>query len=430
MAIEYLTRKWYSGRLVGYCKKNGGIVRYKLAKVEKNALTTNKRIKSTYTKCDPKFLNKEIDDLEIKVDNAVKALLYENPYLILSNSEVNKYFQAQEIKEMSKIDIFTHEFKEYIKKKAEQKHIEDVERGLDRKQHPTIKDYYSALHSVEDFELYSGVSFALEDISTTLIEQYIDFMQIDHSELEDAESGIKYVTEGGLVNKTLNKRLQCISTFIRDYYNNNEKAKIVSKCHLEENLNKEIIRLTKEELETLAELSLEDKDEERLRDYFVFLCLTGLRFADFFKLTKDNIVKSGTLSKIEIYTQKTIKYASIPLTTRAKSILDKYDADFSYFCNQVFNRKLKEMFKKYGLFENLQIKHRVIGKTVQSNNVPKRDLIASHTGRRTFISILVENGISIERIMGMTGHTSERKLKVYIDRFSTQSQEDIAPLNF
>ena len=60
----------------------------------------------------------------------------------------------------------------------------------------------------------------------------------------------------------------------------------------------------------------------------------------------------------------------------------------------------------------------------------KRDCISAHTGRRTFISILVENGVPISRVMDMTGHTKETTLRIYIDKFSPDLRKSIEPLNF
>lgn len=447
MALEFTKRCYYKGKLVAYIKKNDGIVRYKLAKIPQSALTPTMRVKSTYSAVNPTLLNKEIDEIEEKVENAIKKLLYSNPKLKLSNQVIDTFLTMEGNKDISpladsmqqkKEKILVRDFQTFIAEKNSEKRQEDLDRGLDRKLHPTMKDYISSLHCLEDFEIYKGQYYVFEDVNETFISELIEFLQIDHSDLEDIENGLIFKTKGNLANKSLNKRLQCISTFIRVFYRQEPtaemKAIMVGRCQLEEHNSPEVIRITKEELEDLAKMPLVDAEEERIRDFFVILCLTGLRFSDFRNLTAKNIVhdicKDGTYFKIVLYTQKTIKFAEIPLSKRAKALIDKYDTDFKIYSNQVFNRNLKSFFRKHSLFEDNQIKHKFIGKKLIEMSLKRRELLSAHSGRRTFISILVEEGIAIQRIMNMTGHTSERKLRVYIDRFSKKSLDDISPLDF
>ena len=447
MALVYTKRRYYKGKLVAYVKKNDGIVRYKLAKIPRSALTPTMQVKSSYSAVNPTLLNKEIDEIEKKVEDAIVKLLYSNPRLKLSNQVINDFLTKEENKDISPLanslpqkmgKILVRDFQTFIDDKTREKREEDLKRGLDRKLHPTMKDYISSLHSLKDFETYTGRYYVYEDVNEPFISELIEFLQIDHSDLEDKDNGLVFLTKGNLANKSLNKRLQCISTFIRVFYQQEPTAEriasMIGRRQLDEHNSPEVIRITKKELEELADMPLDDSEEKRIRDFFVFLCLTGLRFSDFIHLKPNNIVQDTCNDriyyKIVLYTQKTIKFAEIPLTKIAKAIIDKYNTDFNIYSNQVFNRSLKNFLKKHKLYEDNQIKHKFIGKKLIEMSLRRRELLSAHSGRRTFISILVEEGIAIERIMKMTGHTSERKLRVYIDRFSKKSLDDISPLDF
>ncbi len=46
--------------------------------------------------------------------------------------------------------------------------------------------------------------------------------------------------------------------------------------------------------------------------------------------------------------------------------------------------------------------------------VPKYELITTHTGRRTFVTLSLEKGVRPEVLMRITGHKDMRTMKKYI----------------
>jgi site-specific recombinase XerD len=88
------------------------------------------------------------------------------------------------------------------------------------------------------------------------------------------------------------------------------------------------------------------------------------------------------------------------------------------------------MLKKHNLFGESYMYIRHIRKKLEKKIVLRRERISAHTARRTFISILIESGISVNRVMAMTGHTNEHTLKIYVDKFSPDLHESIEPLSF
>ena len=426
MALQYIRRQYYQGKIVAYFKKNGSVLRYKLFSIDEKYLNNRLRVKKDYVEEDYEELNKRIDELEENVDEAVKAILKENPYSKINNSILSDFFINQSKNEdSSDSNILLRDFQTYIEDMKRRKSAEDVEKGIIRPLHPSCKDYISTCNALSDFEYDRGQILYLDDIEDDFLEEFIEYLAEDRISTEEHT----YKTKGGLANGSINKRLDCLATFIRHFYKDLEKAALIS-MQRQSNEQTDVIRLTKDELISLSTMELQTETEIRIRDFFVFICLTGLRFSDLVQINKLNFVSRPNGTFLTLYTHKTIKRAEIPLTNRALKIAQKYEYDFSYYTNQAFNRMLKELFTKYDLFGDETVKMRLVKKAVKSLIMLRRDRMSAHTGRRTFISILVEEGVALSRIMAMTGHTKETTLKIYVDKFSPNLKDSILPLNF
>jgi len=112
----------------------------------------------------------------------------------------------------------------------------------------------------------------------------------------------------------------------------------------------------------------------------------------------------------------------------AKIIGIKYNFTFRDYTNQAFNRELKAMLEKYELFGTKHIKA-YYQKGRQTKEALKRKFISSHTGRKTFISMLFENGFDVFKVMGMTGHKRIDTLRYYADKFGQSRIEQINTMN-
>ena len=433
-SYKYVQRKYREGKVVAYMRKNGSVLRYKLCKIEKKWLTTTLQVKSDYPLRSADDLNKEIDLLEELVDNTITELLYDNPNLYITCAVIDKAIADKEKKAKEKADesdnqLLVYDFKLWNKRKKETLVKKDIERGLNRKTPPTINDYTSACNAIEDFEYDYNCTLRLNDVDDDFIENFKEFLAEEHVNTNEH----KYKCKGGMVNKTINKRLECLSAFVRSFYNDIEKAQFIFESRiLRNNRNNEIIRLYKDEIKDLYSRELKDKSKNVIRDYFVFLCLTGLRFGDFVSINKDNFVmgKDGLVT-LSLYTQKTNIRIEVKLTKQAKEIAERYNYKFDAYSNQAFNRAIKELFKDEELFEDEIVTYReVLHKKPHPIKMLRREKIAAHTCRRTFISIMIENGVQPIHVMHMVGHTKLSTLQIYIDRFSPKAENEIKVLEF
>lgn len=192
----------------------------------------------------------------------------------------------------------------------------------------------------------------------------------------------------------------------------------------------EIVILTPEELQRLAELRLFDF-ADKVRDLFLIGAGTGQRFSDYSCYTPNNFYK--TVNKIPILSmisQKTETPAKVPLNIFPWLIptLEKHDYTSPQMSMQKFNVTIKDICKKAKLTDKVFIVEQYIGRKarVEKTYIPKYELVSSHTCRRSFATNMYRMGYRLAQIMPMTGHSTESQLREYIGIDNEQNAEEIA----
>jgi integrase len=163
-----------------------------------------------------------------------------------------------------------------------------------------------------------------------------------------------------------------------------------------------------------------------VRDNFIFACLVGgLRFSDFSKIKTSDFVemeKDGVKVKMlkVAKTQKTDDKIIIPLHPLAAEILERHGGALPQCpCNQIFNRHIKEICKKAGLTEGVELRENTAGK-VHTVTMEKFNCVSAHTARRTFATIaFTEWHVPTSVIMSITGHKTEAQFFRYIKQKQT-----------
>ena len=133
----------------------------------------------------------------------------------------------------------------------------------------------------------------------------------------------------------------------------------------------------------------------------VFYRFTGLAFSDIHGLRKEHIVEdSNGVRWIRKGRQKTKIMCNIPLIEIPLKILEKYSTNeyckkhgvlFPVLCNQKMNAYLKELADICGIKKTL----------------------TTHVGRHTFATFALANGVSIESVAKMLGHTNVQMTRHY-----------------
>jgi integrase len=184
---------------------------------------------------------------------------------------------------------------------------------------------------------------------------------------------------------------------------------------------KQVRYLELDELEKIYNLNLADNEAlDCTRDFFLFQCYTGLRYSDLKQLKRTNVYrdKRGKYF-IRLLTEKDNDVINFQLAKRAVEIYKKYvvlslpeGLLLPVLSNQKYNEHLKDLGKIAGLTgEWVDYEYRLQEKI--EVRVPKCDL-SSHTARRTFIVTALNEGVSTDLIMLITGHSDYNVMRPYI----------------
>jgi len=179
----------------------------------------------------------------------------------------------------------------------------------------------------------------------------------------------------------------------------------------------ERVVLNKEELTNLYEKIFSIERLRVVRDAFLFCCYTGLSFIDVQQLTKSEVT-IGVDGKLWIIKNrhKTNIATHIPLLPIAQEVLRKYvehpsveetDRVLPIASNQKMNAYLKEVADLCGITKHLTF----------------------HIARHTFATtVTLGNGIPIESVSRMLGHTDIRTTQIYAKIMDTKVSADMAKL--
>ncbi|WP_303025405.1 site-specific integrase [uncultured Parabacteroides sp.] len=173
--------------------------------------------------------------------------------------------------------------------------------------------------------------------------------------------------------------------------------------------------LTKSELEKIIDFKPDNKRLEKVRDIFLFCCFTGFDYSTTAALAEKNIVTDdeGSLwietHRIKTGTPSKVKLLDIPLFILKKYELRR-DGNFllPVMSNAKYNLYLKEIASICG--------------------IEKR--VTSHLARHTFATtVTYANGVSIESISKMLGHTKLSTTQIYariVDKTVSNEMDKLA----
>ncbi len=180
------------------------------------------------------------------------------------------------------------------------------------------------------------------------------------------------------------------------------------------------VYLTMNEIVKLIQLEFQKNDfKDKVRDYFLIGCLTGLRFSDCSSISINDIVHfelNGCKHSALIKTQKKTKNeVAIPLLTKdVERILLKYGGKMPKISISGYNKYIKDICRIAGIVEKVRTTNIVGGKEVVKW-VSKDRLVSSHTARRTCITNLYLSGkLDMKQIRDISGHKSEQAFSRYI----------------
>ncbi len=365
-----------------------------------------------------KELERKIRDLE----DYIYALCEDNPV-----ERLTKEFLTKEI------DRFHHPKRERkpkeVEEKLQKKFIELVEefptkRGLSEWRH---RRYGVLSRSLHRFELDRKVKRQLpakldfEMFTTDILEDYERFLR-NEPEIFDKYPRIfeQYPAETRKARKsrrpfpkgdnTIINIFACLRTFFHwaieeGLTTNNPFVKYKGKTT--EHYGTPYY-ITLEERDRIADFDLSaNKSLAVQRDIFIFHCCIGCRISDLMRLTPANIINDA----VEYIASKTKgerpNVIRVPLTQRAKDILERYKGEDSegrilpFISSQKYNVAIKKIFKECGITRIVTILNPTTGEEEQR---PINEIASSHLARRTFVGNLYKKVKDPNLVGALSGH--------------------------
>ncbi|MBL0316122.1 MAG: tyrosine-type recombinase/integrase [Flavobacteriales bacterium] len=301
--------------------------------------------------------------------------------------------------------------------------------------HDVIKDYNNALRKhLLQFEIWNKSPLTIDGFrnrpgsdASAFIEylkfyaspairpktqELNDFLKENKSAKRKANPKTKSDEEAstGLALNTVGKQIKNLKVFLNWCFN----SEVITPFNLKHlvTVREEVDReyLTEEELQRIANLTIESPQLDRIRDLFLFGCETGFRFGDFTSLRREHFMDGHVCKK----TSKSKQVVRIPCSASVNAILEKYSYELPVFKQlDTFNAGVREICKIAGID---QLRPDGITRKDRSLEIwlPKWQLISSHTCRRTFCTLKFLKGMSVQYIMQFSGHRTEKQFMRYL----------------
>ena len=167
-----------------------------------------------------------------------------------------------------------------------------------------------------------------------------------------------------------------------------------------------IIYLTTDEINKIREYKGIER-LEKVRDLFLFQCLTGMAFADMQAL-KPGDINDNFIMKPRVKTDKVPQM--IPLLEEARQIIDRYKGN-AYCLPEISNQRMNGYLQEIATIKGITKK------------------LTSHVGRHTFATVMLEKGLPLETISHILGHASTDTTRVYARILMSKINKDLDRLN-
>ena len=176
------------------------------------------------------------------------------------------------------------------------------------------------------------------------------------------------------------------------------------------------IHLNWDEINRLKALDLPHMSTDAMvRDVFVFNCYLGLRFSDLCKLDESRFTIQNNQLYLKIRMQKTDDLINFPILPSAEEILKSYNYKLPIIVEKTYNEGIKELACQADIVQ-IENKRETRGGVKRVLKLKKYEMVSSHTGRRSFATNFTEDGVPVNELMLVTGHTTEKSFRKYVKK--------------
>jgi integrase len=231
----------------------------------------------------------------------------------------------------------------------------------------------------------------------------------------------------GLTVNSIGKQFKNLKVFLNWCFENNFIDQFSIKHIVNTTEDVDDVFLEKEEIERLIKLNLKDNIERRVRDGFILSCNTALRFGDLQSLRSSHINFKQGKGTITIQQSKTGgRKIVIPINKISDKILKRYDnnSPIGNIKIPIFNTTIRELCERVNINENVVVYRTEVGEKIEYDH-KKFELVSSHSGRRTFCTLKMKQGIPIDVIMSVSGHKSYKSFFRYLKMKPNEYAEEM-----
>lgn len=271
-------------------------------------------------------------------------------------------------------------------------------------------------------ELYKGKRFSDNtmtnyNVTKNVLRYYMERrpknkIDLDTFTLDDFKRLESYlVTEAGFSMNSVSAHVMIFKSFFaaahaRGLHNNTIYLNAKFRVTIEEAANTYI---TMEELNALDKLEFWG-NQAKARDFIMIGAFTGLRISDMRRLKSHNIINNT----VTILSKKTKEPVVIPIHPYLRNLLARNNGKWPASCDiTVLNANIKKMAKNSGLFNDAFLWKETRNGITTEKHSPRYAMLSTHSGRRSFISNTLQNGISLTDVMKLAGIRNEKTIHHY-----------------
>lgn len=315
-----------------------------------------------------------------------------------TSQALRKKFDEEFKKSNNHQDIFFDAFDLFVQEKMKRKEWSDS----------TNTRYANIKNHLIDFEIVKKYKLTFSKINERFHTEFTDYCMNHKGHINNT-----YARNLGLVKTFMFWALENNYTYSDEFKKFKKKKKVITKQ----------IALTKDILQDIMTKEPKSIKLEKVRDVFIFSCVTGMRFGELKFISKNNVNNNEFTLKEE---KESLKQSRIiPLNEIALFILRKYDYQLPLLSNQKYNEYIKDVFEDAG-YTHFVEKNVTRGKEVLREQMRFCDRISTHSARRTFITMMIREGKSPKLIGKITGQTDIKTINQYyqVEDFDKQKAVD------
>lgn len=281
----------------------------------------------------------------------------------------------------------------------------------------TKKDYSNGIKNLDRYMKEGHVITSFDEMDKKYVKGFYEFLRkIDDASTKDGHLSLNYI----------NKQISQLSTMLNKFAVEND----VMRLQTLNDWNYKTWTVKDKATKNIDEIALRDDEVLLLWDYwhkiddtkykdtlalFLLECLTGQRYSDIDKVLQDIEVQNNTMT-MQLVQGKTAKKVEFDIVFElTKEILAEYKhKEPCKVTVDYFNKLLKKIAKAAGIKgEQLITRHSGENLTVSVERKERYECVKSHTGRRTFITLLKLRGWDNRKIQTYSGHETTDMVEHY-----------------